>query len=576
MTNPFLDLITEHQSRFYGYSFITLCLGISITLLYHSAGISPNLTNRALGRTARTTWLSSYEMSSFVSNGQETGDIDQSSSSPNSMKPLLRTYGTFDINLAAPVEIPNSTISPSRATFWTSEAFMVLFAFSFIGFLGYLSGIGEFLGFIWYFTVCGSTFSPRGPPKTWNDYTNQTFAIGFDLTAGYGYVQSILLPFGKTWNSDVKSNSTAAVMFENGTIANVGRVEGNNEYNEVLARLSLRDSTHSSPPYYNCTTQTNDLGRQWRRYFRRRLGRPASFDVAILASIISDLKHQTNSFLYNAGLGELEIAFMTALHLPALYAEDLADAAEYAKVQMLTLPGSIFKSPGSDGAWVVSEINTAFAGNGLGLSHLYDSPYTKAHSLDNRQIENEKADFELRDGRKSDDDKVSMLTPGPWNATVLSVLFTKTALAAHVLHLDSATSFREGYGTTNFSLELSSQSISIHQTPEHDSIDWHEVRQAIRTVLKPWWDIYHDIRRVIIYGESAHEDILNAIIKEEIQRGQGSDEGEKQPPIFYSEDPVYAAAKGAAILANLCPRLKDYYSCFPDLRPRMQNWFWDV
>jgi len=330
----------------------------------------------------------------------------------------------------------------------------------------------------------------------------------------------------------------------------------------------------SRPPYYDCPAQTSDLKRQCRRYFCGRLGRPASSDVAILATIISDLTHQTNAFLQSSGLGELEIAFITAPDLPALYAEDLADAAEYTKMQMLTLPGAIFKSPGGDGAWVVSEVNTACAGNGLGLSYLHDGPYTKSLSMNNSPIDDKRPHFEFENERMSKDELKVAGSPWPWNISALSVLFTKTAFSVHqgYFSIASATSSPMGCRILNFSLGLS-QSSSSFETTTNESIYWHEIRQAIRTVLKSWYGLPYEVSRAIIYGESVRDEDLNAIIREEIQRVRDGDEVERQSTIFYSEDPVYAAARGAALLADWCSKLKDYYSCFPDLRPRMRDWF---
>jgi hypothetical protein len=50
------------------------------------------------------------------------------------------------------------------------------------------------------------------------------------------------------------------------------------------------------------------------------------------------------------------MAFITAPDLPGLYVEDLADAAEFAKLQMLSVPGSIFiVNVVRDRAYLVSE-----------------------------------------------------------------------------------------------------------------------------------------------------------------------------------------------------------------------------
>jgi hypothetical protein len=320
------------------------------------------------------------------------------------------------------------------------------------------------------------------------------------------------------------------------------------------------------PPYYNCTQQTNDLGRQWLRYFRRLRGLPASSDVAALASVIFDLKLQTNTFLQKSGLGELEMAFMTAPALPGLYAEDLADAAEFAKLQMLTVPGSIFKgSISQGGAYLVSEDHTAFAGNGLGIDYLCGVDGKDCFSYNGHHIDYEKDEYEVRDSSKSVDEP-------PWGAD-LTVLFTKNALTVHTTVFQSVRTWRYLYGISNFSLGLSSESCQPPQSSADDSMYWHEVRQALHTVLSSWYN-WRPIRRVVVYGESAQDETFSTILREEIEETQRRDENWPQP-IFYSEDPEYVAARGAAVLANWCSRLNDQFSCFSDLRPRHRG-LWGV
>ncbi|KAI9821646.1 MAG: hypothetical protein M1827_002227 [Pycnora praestabilis] len=378
---------------------------------------------------------------------------------------------------------------------------------------------------------------PFNPPfaarKDWSDFKAQSFAIGFDLTAGYG---------------------TAAVAFINGTIVDVARADGTSEYNNVLARLSLKSSTHPTPPYYDCNAQTADLGRQWHRYFRKRLGFPASTDVAALADVLSKLKVQTDSFL--GRLGPLELAFITVPNLPALYLEDLVDAAEHVKVQLLTLPDYIHRS-GDQAQWPVSELNTAFAGNGFGRDGLY-SGNIEAHLY-----------YDDDNSNYSD----SSVPKTPWSENVLSVLFTNTALTAYVLPLSSAAHFYAADGIANFSLGLS----SYYSLPHVNSIGsvnasyWFQIRLALRTALDSYLNRGHELGRVISYGESAHNEIFDSILREEVLAAQFRDEPEQQPH-FSSNDPVFAAARGAAEFARFCPRLPSYGSCFPDLRPRAKGW----
>ncbi len=314
-----------------------------------------------------------------------------------------------------------------------------------------------------------------------------------------------------------------------------------------------------SPPYYDCNAQTADLGRQWRRYFRKRIGLSASSDVAALADVLSKLKVQTNSFL--GPLEPLELAFITVPNLPALYLEDLADAAEHIKVQLLTLPSYIHRS-GDQAQWPVSELNTAFAGNGFGLDGLYS-----------RNINARLYDDDNDDNNNSNNSDSSVLKK-PWSENVLSVLFTKTALTVHVLPLSVAAHFYAADGIANFSLGLSSRQHPLAHLNPHgpaNSPYWFQIRLALRTALDSYLSRGHKLGRVISYGESAHNEMFDSILREEVLAAQFSDEPEWQPQ-FSSNDPVFAAARGAAEFARFCPKVPTYASCFPDLRPSMQGW----
>lgn len=67
--------------------------------------------------------------------------------------------------------------------------------------------------------------------------------------------------------------------------------------------------------------------------------------------------------------------------------------------------------------------NTTFAGNRLGISHLYEGYGTDYLSSDDHHIHYEKEEYDVGGISKSVDEL-------PWGAN-LSVLFTKIALMAH-------------------------------------------------------------------------------------------------------------------------------------------------
>ena len=109
-------------------------------------------------------------------------------------------------------------------------------------------------------TLSKSNKSPESP-----------VGVGFDLTTSYG---------------------SAAVSFPNGTTVTVARVPAEQDYNDVLQRLSLASSQHLSPPYNNVGESWDDMPRQYLRKARKAVGLPASQDVGRLAKMLSDLCRQ--------------------------------------------------------------------------------------------------------------------------------------------------------------------------------------------------------------------------------------------------------------------------------------------
>jgi hypothetical protein len=225
------------------------------------------------------------------------------------------------------------------------------------------------------------------------------------------------------------------------------------------------------------------------------------------------------------------MAFITVPNLPALYMEDLVDAAEYAKFQVMTLPWWIHRS-GDQAQWPVTELNAAYAGNGLGL----DRNLSK-----------------------------------PWSDNVLSVLLTKTALTAHVLPIWSAPSFYAAVGIANFSLGLSSCASDTELDCPASASYWSDIRLELRRALNSYFNRGHELGRVVSFGESAHNSIFDSILREEVLSAQSSNETLKRP-VFTSFDPVFVAARGATIFARICLTLRFPDACFPDLTPKMQGW----
>lgn len=126
----------------------------------------------------------------------------------------------------------------------------------------------------------------------------------------------------------------------------------------------------------------------------------------------------------------------------------------------------------------------------------------------------------------------------------------------------------------HFSLGLSSRHHSLSNLNPHSQANspyWSQIRLALRTALDSYLNRGHELGRVISYGESAHNEMFDLILREEVLAAQSSDEPERQP-LFSSNDPVFAGARGAAEFVRVCPKLPSYGSCSPDLMPRQQGW----
>ena len=423
--------------------------------------------------------------------------------------PSRSTYGTFSDNLVATSNLENvnnfSFCRRRSSAYICRCTFVLLAAFAACLVLVYFTEIGPF--------PCSDFPYLRPPyrkvPRDWSAFRNQSWAVGFDLTAGY---------------------STSSIAFNNGTIINIMKWQPETQYNNVLARMSTEEAQHPTPPYYNCNAIIEDVGRQWNRWWRKKRGMPASDDTSALVSPLQVLKTDTNVWLRRRGMDEMQVVFVTVPLLSAMYMEDLVDAAAFVGLQVLTLPR---RNPLS-GHLPVTEINTAFAGMGLGLDGIFPS-----------KIETE-----------------------PWSTDTFSVLFTKKALTAQVSSIKQASNWPMAKGIANFGLGLEAMDIMGNETY------WHAIHSALKDALDsdPYWHRRgYTLGRVIVYGEAAENDIFQRVLREEVEAAQLSNEEEKQPR-FWSVDPVFAGSRGAAIFGNWCQR-EIGERCFPNLTPQGPSWF---
>ena len=406
------------------------------------------------------------------------------------MQPNDRSYGTVEIIQVQPRRVRRSRNSScltwSKVCAWLTLLFLVLG--------GLLFATLYLLLLPWF-----DRTDEKGKP----DFSGQNFAVGFDLTAGYG---------------------TAAVSFPNGTTIDISQTYGSAIYNKVIAKLSLECSQHPTPPYYG-RGYRSDLPRQIRRKLRKAIGLPASKDVAALATVLELLKTMTEG-----EVGSFDYAFVTVPHLPALYNEDLIDACKYVGLQLLTLPWYVFRS-GDQAEWPVTEVNTAMAGNDLGICEDFQNLTHCGEQIHCYGSNN-----------------------------VLSVLYTAEALTAHVSPICNSMHFYAAGGIANFSLGYNPA------LPSPNSY-WPEIRSALRDAMGSYLDRGHTLGLVVAHGEGViSQPSFMTLLLEEVKKAQFSGE----LPIFTAKNPVYAGARGAAEFGKRC-MLTDL-DCIPDLKPRGPGW----
>jgi len=166
------------------------------------------------------------------------------------------------------------------------------------------------------------------------------------------------------------THATATRRYSNGSFHDLGRVESQTEYVELIERLTSWGSehpryvrpehrssnmslTHGSPPYFSMEDSWNDWPRQISRSARKAVGLPASFDVAVLARLIGPVVkvvEETDSSPISA-----LISFPA---LRGLYQEDIVDAATYVGLDKIA----------NGYEYHPHELVATFAGHGLGLN----------------------------------------------------------------------------------------------------------------------------------------------------------------------------------------------------------------
>ncbi|KUJ23582.1 uncharacterized protein LY89DRAFT_714003 [Mollisia scopiformis] len=156
--------------------------------------------------------------------------------------------------------------------------------------------------------------------------------IGFDLTDSYG---------------------AAAIRYHNKSTLNLGKVEANQEYKELVERLSdpfTKISCHSTTwQEVHCSYL------HLKRRLNKLCGRPATRDVGILANLMSQLRTLADSHL---GAGTTKSVLPTMPSLPGLQEEDLRDALQHIGLRTLVTHKHL---------GYVWETSAVLAGMGFGL-----------------------------------------------------------------------------------------------------------------------------------------------------------------------------------------------------------------
>lgn len=178
---------------------------------------------------------------------------------------------------------------------------------------------------------------------------SESYGIGISLAANHG---------------------TISVRCNDGSFKDLGRVDGDGKYLELMRRLSSPSSQHPSYVYSSCVNDQlwltpysppfndiedlwNDWPRQTWRSTLKMVGLPASSDVATLSSMVKKLM----KLAAPSSHGSPPSVVISYPALPGLYQEDITDIGTY-----LSLPVV-------DGAhrYPPREAIAAYAGHGMGL-----------------------------------------------------------------------------------------------------------------------------------------------------------------------------------------------------------------
>ena len=231
------------------------------------------------------------------------------------------------------------------------------------------------------------------------------------------------------------------------------------------------------------------------------MGLPASADVGYLATMLSHLKVQVEEYLG----APIESAGVTSPHLVALYQEDLQDAFDHVGLRYLTFPVRY---------GLLYETSATYAGYDYGLC----SDYT-----DRAACKEEQQDMA--------------------SEVVMAVGYTGTALTVSFSVVKSAYYL---YEPDNRYLNKFTLGYDARSRWASDDEYWVEVAKSLEELMAENPN-YKRPAKVLLMGDQVHNAAFMRIL-EAVLRRQTTDE-----PEISSQDPQFAAAKGAAELAKRLP-----------------------
>ncbi|KAK4494645.1 hypothetical protein PRZ48_014001 [Zasmidium cellare] len=254
-----------------------------------------------------------------------------------------------------------------------------------------------------------------------------------------------------------------------------------------------------------------------------------SKEVGALAKVLIGLKGPINEVL--GDLGPFKYGTISMPYLPAVFNEELVDLAQYAGFQLATP----YIQNGDRVFEAISDINYSFCGMRLGDCGMFA----------NETVESE--------------------VGGP--VDVLSVSYTLDMLTAHVSPMADGTWFYAASGIAD--PWLGKGAIEHYPSPEDY---WTAVADGLVKAMDSYQGRGDRLGSVIVHGESATDPQFQKFLREQVANHQKS---KKMPPVSM-ENPLYAAALGAAELGKRCMLHDDgssqFSGCTPDLRPKLQGW----